>query len=290
MKDNRNYILDGIGLKYLGNEHKFLATYEQLCTISLSEIGLEEIHLQTSCNQIEVSAYCGNVLFSLECVGTPNSVFCDGETFRNSLLLCIQAIGSIRESDVCSALTSYYTKLGFQEISLKVHRDGAKYGSENTICGSVEKNDIVFTVKLSFDQDALVCSFGAPIIPAAKQEKRAISIDNIEGHEFEFLCADILRNNNYENVTVTQGSGDQGIDIIAYRDGIKYGIQCKCYSSPIGNRAVQEVFAGKTFYQCHVGIVLTNNYFTTAAVELAQRNGIVLWDRNKLLQMIENAG
>lgn len=152
------------------------------------------------------------------------------------------------------------------------------------------KNNIVFRIKLNFDPETLNYTVVVPEIPVTKQEKTTISIDNIDGHQFEFLCADILRKNNYENVTVTQGSGDQGIDIIAYRDGIKYGIQCKCYSSPIGNRAVQEVFAGKTFYQCHVGIVLTNNYFTPAAVELAQRNGIVLWDRNKLLQMIESAG
>ena len=289
MKIDRDFILDDIDLKYLGNEYEFLSTYEQLCIDTLEQRGLEEIHVQISYNQIEVSAYCGNVLFFLECTGTPKSIFCDGKTFRNSLLLCIQSIGSIRGSDVCSALTSYYTKLDFHGISLKESSDSVEYDSEKTIYGSVEKNDIIFMIRLNFDQDALIYTFGAPTISAAKQEKRVISIDNIEGHEFEFLCANILRKNNYENVTVTQGSGDQGIDIIAYRDGIKYGIQCKCYSSPIGNRAVQEVFAGKTFYQCHVGIVLTNNYFTPAAVELAQRNGIVLWDRDKLLLMIENS-
>lgn len=111
--------------------------------------------------------------------------------------------------------------------------------------------------------------------------------DNMDGHQFEFFCADLLRKNGFENVTVTQGSGDQGIDIIAFKDYIKYGIQCKCYYSDIGNKAVQEVFAGKTFYQCHVGVVLTNRYFTKAAVELAQHNGVVLWNRDKLLRMIE---
>ena len=127
--------------------------------------------------------------------------------------------------------------------------------------------------------------------PLTNQSLRPVSVtgesfDNMDGLRFEQFCADIVRNNGYENVTVTSGSGDQGVDVIAYRDGIKYGIQCKCYSSPIGNRAVQEVFAGKTFYQCHVGIVMTNNYFTDAAIELAQRNGIILWDRDKLLQMV----
>ncbi|MBQ3178953.1 MAG: restriction endonuclease [Clostridia bacterium] len=115
------------------------------------------------------------------------------------------------------------------------------------------------------------------------------NFDMMEGHDFEHFCAKLLENNGYEKVNVTQGSGDQGIDIIAYRDGIKYGIQCKCYSSDIGNKAVQEVFAGKTFYECHIGVVLTNQYFTKSAIELAKKNGILLWDRSKLLSMVDNS-
>lgn len=110
--------------------------------------------------------------------------------------------------------------------------------------------------------------------------------DSMDGHQFEYFCADILRKNGFERVAVTQGSGDQGIDIIAFKDGIKYGVQCKCYSSDIGNKAVQEAFSGKAFYNCHVGVVLTNRYFTAPAKELAEKNGILLWDRNKLNEMI----
>ncbi len=114
-------------------------------------------------------------------------------------------------------------------------------------------------------------------------------VDRMEGHEFERCCAKLLEKNGYSNIHITQGSGDQGIDIIAYRDGIKHGIQCKCYNSPIGNKAVQEVFAGKAYHQCHVGIVMTNSTFTTSAKELAKRNGITLWDRNKLIKMINKS-
>lgn len=114
-----------------------------------------------------------------------------------------------------------------------------------------------------------------------------IDIDSMEGHDFERFCAKVLEANGFDEVNVTQGSGDQGIDIIAFKDDIKYGIQCKCYSSDIGNKAVQEVFAGKTFYQCHVGVVLTNRYFTKSAIELARSSGIILWNRDKLLKMVE---
>jgi len=127
-----------------------------------------------------------------------------------------------------------------------------------------------------------------PSEPEAVQNSD-ISIDNMEGHGFERFCARLLRGNGYERVTVTKESGDQGIDIIAYKDGVKFGIQCKCYDTDIGNKAVQEAYSGKAYYNCHVGVVLTNRYFTRSAVELAQKNGILLWDRSQLLKLMQGA-
>ena len=113
-------------------------------------------------------------------------------------------------------------------------------------------------------------------------------IDKMDGHEFEYFCAELLKKNGYDNVKVTPGSGDQGIDIIAHKDGIKFGIQCKCYSSDIGNKAVQEAFSGKEFYKCHIGVVFSNRYFTGSAIELAKRNRILLWDRSYLITLLKN--
>lgn len=117
----------------------------------------------------------------------------------------------------------------------------------------------------------------------------SINYDSMEGHDFEYFCADLLNHNGFRNVSVTQGSGDQGIDIIAEKEGVLYGVQCKCYSSDIGNKAVQEAFAGKTFYGCHVAAVLTNRHFTKSAIELAQVNKVLLWDREKLDSFIRSA-
>lgn len=110
--------------------------------------------------------------------------------------------------------------------------------------------------------------------------------DSMDGHQFEYFCAEVLSKNGYENVEVTKGSGDQGIDVLAEKDGIKYAVQCKCYSSDVGNKAVQEAFSGKTFYNCHVAVVFTNRYFTASAKELAKKNGVLLWDRDKLNSFI----
>ena len=106
---------------------------------------------------------------------------------------------------------------------------------------------------------------------------------------FKHWCADVLRGNGFVNVSVTHGSGDQGVDVLATKDGIKYAVQCKCYSSDLGNSPVQEVNTGKVIYHCHVGVVMPNRFFTAGAKEAAEATGILLWDRNKLIDLVKNA-
>lgn len=111
-------------------------------------------------------------------------------------------------------------------------------------------------------------------------------LDGMEGHRFEYACADILKMNGFKNVKVTQGSGDYGVDIIAYKNGKKYAVQCKRYSHKLDNKPIQEVKAGLAYYHCDIGAVMTNQYFTEPAKELARINGVKLWDRNALSKML----
>lgn len=41
----------------------------------------------------------------------------------------------------------------------------------------------------------------------------------MNGHQYEHQCAKRLKSKGFYNVTVTKGSGDQGIDVIAYSGG-----------------------------------------------------------------------
>lgn len=111
-------------------------------------------------------------------------------------------------------------------------------------------------------------------------------IDSMEGHEFERFIAALLCRLGYQKVEVTRGSGDQGVDILAEKDDIRYAIQCKCYSTDLGNSPIQEVNTGKAIYHCHVGVVVTNRYFTKGAKDAAIATGVILWDRTKLQAMI----
>ena len=121
-------------------------------------------------------------------------------------------------------------------------------------------------------------------------EEERISIEDMSGTDFEHFCADLLRLNGFSDIVVTPSSGDQGVDIVAKKEGVKYAIQCKHYSSPVGNTPVQEVAAGKLYYHCHVGVVLTNSIFTKGAEELAKATDVLLWDNYKLHELIKNAG
>lgn len=112
------------------------------------------------------------------------------------------------------------------------------------------------------------------------------TVDAMDGLEFESFCAELLRHLGYENVDVTKASGDQGIDVLASKGKTRYGIQCKRQTSSVSNKAVQEAFTGRTFYNCNRAVVMTNNYFTDSAVDLARKCNVELWDRDDILAML----
>ena len=119
-----------------------------------------------------------------------------------------------------------------------------------------------------------------------KQRKKTDAFEDMEGHEFEFFCADLLRDRGFVEVEVTRGSGDYGIDILAEKDGVTYAIQCKRYGTPVGVKAIQEAYAGRDYYDRMVGAVMTNQYFTSQAVEAAGKLKILLWDGGYLEEMM----
>lgn len=61
------------------------------------------------------------------------------------------------------------------------------------------------------------------------------------------------------------GTADQGIDVVAERDGTKVVIQCKLYSKPVGNAAVQEAHAGMAVAGAHYSAVVSVSGYTASA-------------------------
>lgn len=120
----------------------------------------------------------------------------------------------------------------------------------------------------------------------ADVERDFSALDNMDGHDFEHWCADLLKYSGFTKIQVTPGSGDQGVDIIAWKDNEKYAIQCKRYSKTLGNKPIQEVNTGRTIYGCSRAAVITNQGFTQGAINAAAAVGVLLWGRDKLAEMI----
>ncbi len=125
------------------------------------------------------------------------------------------------------------------------------------------------------------------VIRRVRYGRSAETMDEMEGHEFEYFCADLLEKQGFTEVEVTRGSGDFGVDILAEKDGVTYAVQCKRYHGPVGVDAVLKTYAGRDYYGRMVGAVMTNQYFTSPAVEAAGKLRILLWDRGFVDSMME---
>ena len=60
-------------------------------------------------------------------------------------------------------------------------------------------------------------------------------------------------------------------------------------SGPVGVEAVLRTYGGQAYYERMVGAVMTNQYFTSPAVEAAKKLHILLWDRGYMDTMIEES-
>ena len=86
----------------------------------------------------------------------------------------------------------------------------------------------------------------------------------------------------FSNVETTKIKGDYGADLIGEFDNKKYVVQIKFYSAPVNLKAVQEIYAAKSYYEAECCIVVTNNTFTESAITLANSTNCILIDGNDL--------
>ena len=99
--------------------------------------------------------------------------------------------------------------------------------------------------------------------------------EDMSPEEFEHYCAAVLREMKWK-ARVTQASGDQGVDIVADKRSMRIVIQCKKYSKPVGNRAVQEIVAAVAHEGAQRAVVVTTSDYTPAAEKLATSNRVLL--------------
>lgn len=112
-------------------------------------------------------------------------------------------------------------------------------------------------------------------------------VDRLKGHDFEHFVGELLTTRGFDQVKITQASGDYGVDILARKDGKHYAIQAKRYSSNVDRKAISDSVAGLGFYKCQVAMVVTNSHFTKSAKIYANELGCKLVDRDVLKQWLE---
>lgn len=111
---------------------------------------------------------------------------------------------------------------------------------------------------------------------------------------FEKICRELLREHGFENVVVTGGSHDGGIDgfgILELNPFVSFKVlfQCKRYQGSVSRAQVGD-FRNAMIGRAEKGIILTTGTFTNEAIKEANREGapqIELVDGEKLVEMFE---
>jgi hypothetical protein len=122
-----------------------------------------------------------------------------------------------------------------------------------------------FTTQSAVDVRSMKPSLAARSMPNSVSAAMAE-----DGWAFEKRCAEILTSSGWE-VEITPGSGDFGADLIAKRGITSVAIQCKRWSYPVNNKAVQEAYAGRGHYSSTHAAVVSLSGYTKAAKAQATR-------------------
>lgn len=113
------------------------------------------------------------------------------------------------------------------------------------------------------------------------QNLRLKAVDSMDGVSFEYYIAQLLVEHGFYDISLTE-QYDYGIDIIAEKDGVRWGVQAKRYSGLVKAEAVRQVVTGLRLYGCDRAMVITNSTYSNVAKRLAEGNDCVLIDRDGL--------
>ena len=83
---------------------------------------------------------------------------------------------------------------------------------------------------------------------------------------FEETIAKKLIENNFTHVKVTKASHDYGADILAFKNGLEYVVQCKKYKTTVGFDGVKDLSTAMDIYQADKGILVCDTAFSRNAI------------------------
>jgi HJR/Mrr/RecB family endonuclease len=125
-----------------------------------------------------------------------------------------------------------------------------------------------------------------PRTPTARElASRFDDVRFMGGTKFEVFVADLFRAMGHQ-VLMSGGVGDQGVDIIVDPGSRRIAVQCKNHLRPVGNKPVQEVYAGARHYRCSEAWVVAPAGYTRGALELAESTHVSLHDAGSIRRWI----
>lgn len=122
---------------------------------------------------------------------------------------------------------------------------------------------------------------------ADADESRGFS-PNMTPLDYERYCSTLFELAGWR-ARLTKASGDQGADVVCEGGGIRLVVQCKLYSAPVGNGAVQEVIAAREYEYADVAVVVSNASFTRSARELANVANVLLLHHEQIPSLSPDA-
>ena len=186
------------------------------------------------------------------------------------------------------------------------HLDSSKYGTwkltekgkKTTI--TQEEARKIFLKWVDIHQKTRKEKAGKEVIAEQEEYEKESSLDLLEVLQslspsgFERISRELLREHGFENVYVTGGSHDGGIDGYGTLEinpfvSFKVLFQCKRYKGSVSRAQVGD-FRNAMIGRAEKGIIITTGTFTNEAIKEANREGapqIELVDGVKLVEMFE---
>lgn len=117
-----------------------------------------------------------------------------------------------------------------------------------------------------------------------------VELDNLDENTFEKYCIKLFGLNDFVNVRSAKANSNKRIDIIAEKSGKSYGIKCVLANKDtnVDADSIRQAIFGSKYFCCDNVAIITNRDFTLNAKSLAQKENIILWNRQELIKFLGN--
>lgn len=207
------------------------------------------------------------------------------EDFASQYVRCLAPLSDSNFLEIAESFSKVATGLPYLNSILELHINSNQFDKAENLISRLRQVD-PHSIAINELNDNL--QRRRVINTLLSKECDIVEIDKLSGIDFERLLKKKFVDLGF-NAEETPHTGDYGADlIIENNQGTRFIIQCKRFSSKVNLKAVQEVVAAVKHFAGDYGIVITTNSFLPSAINLAESNGIKLWDRDKLINFLNS--